>query len=135
MVEMSSILHNGDDSHQSNSDTRPNGIHLNGDANGVNGHWKETASESFTEQPGFPIAIIGMSCKLPGDATNPEKLWELCAQGRDAWSEIPQSRFNSTAFYDSEHERTGMVRLPTYGLRIVANNESFRSQLLKVRTS
>ncbi|KAI1077405.1 hypothetical protein F5B20DRAFT_583402 [Whalleya microplaca] len=53
------------------------------------------------------IAIIGMSCRLPGDATNPEKLWELCAQGREAWSEWPSSRFNQNAFYHPNPERGG----------------------------
>ncbi|KAL1623909.1 Type I Iterative PKS [Neofusicoccum ribis] len=46
-----------------------------------------------------PIAIIGMSCRLPGEATSPEKLWKLCAEGRSAWSEIPGDRFNKEAFY------------------------------------
>lgn len=88
---------------------RPNGVHLNGDVNGVHSCVDEIASEPSSQQPSFPIAIIGMSCKFPGDATSPERLWELCAQGRDAWSEIPQSRFNQTAFYHPEHERMGMV--------------------------
>jgi len=59
--------------------------------------------------PGFPIAIIGMSCKFAGDAKNPEELWELCARGRSAWSEIPKSRFNHDAFYDADNGKLGMV--------------------------
>lgn len=59
--------------------------------------------------PGFPIAIIGMSCKFAGDAKNPEELWELCARGRSAWSEIPKSRFNHDAFYDADNGKLEMV--------------------------
>ena len=55
----------------------------------------------------IPIAIIGMSCRFGGDATDPQKLWELTSQGRNAWSPIPKDRFNSDAFYHSLAERAG----------------------------
>lgn len=57
----------------------------------------------------MPIAIIGMSCRFPGDATSPEKLWQLCADGRSAWSEIPPERFNQDAFYHPQGENMGTV--------------------------
>ncbi|KAH8799819.1 hypothetical protein F5884DRAFT_905307 [Xylogone sp. PMI_703] len=46
-----------------------------------------------------PIAIIGMSCRFPGDVSNPEELWQLLADGRSGWSEIPSSRFNLDGVY------------------------------------
>ncbi|KAI3390924.1 hypothetical protein diail_8351, partial [Diaporthe ilicicola] len=46
-----------------------------------------------------PIAIIGLSCKFAGDADSPEKLWKMLAEGRNAWSEIPSTRFNAKAVY------------------------------------
>jgi acyl transferase domain-containing protein len=49
-----------------------------------------------------PIAIIGMSCKFPGGATSPGKLWRMCVEGRSGWSEIPKSRFNAAAFFDED---------------------------------
>ncbi len=55
------------------------------------------------------IAVVGMSCKCPGDATSPEKLWQLCADGRSAWSEVPKSRFNAEAFYHPQGEKPGAV--------------------------
>lgn len=61
------------------------------------------------QQPGFPIAIIGISCKFAGGVNNPEKLWELCAQKRSAWSEIPKSRFNHDSFYDGDIGKLAMV--------------------------
>ncbi|RHZ73806.1 hypothetical protein CDV55_100878 [Aspergillus turcosus] len=57
-----------------------------------------TAMESAEPQT-MPIAIIGMSCRFPGDATTPEKLWDLCARGKSAWSPISRSRFNREAWY------------------------------------
>lgn len=59
-----------------------------------------------------PIAVVGMSCKLPGDATSPEKLWQMCAEGRSAWSEIPGGRFNQQAFYHPHRENSGTVGRP-----------------------
>ncbi|KAF2800561.1 ketoacyl-synt-domain-containing protein [Melanomma pulvis-pyrius CBS 109.77] len=49
--------------------------------------------------PSVPIAIIGMSCRFAGGATDPEKLWQLCAEGRTGWSEIPEDRFNIDGHY------------------------------------
>jgi acyl transferase domain-containing protein len=57
----------------------------------------------------MPIAIIGMSCRFPGDATTPERLWEMCAQAKDGWSPIPKSRFNLDGFHDSESSQHGTV--------------------------
>lgn len=55
----------------------------------------------------MPIAIVGMSCRLGGDAIGPQGLWQLVSQGRSAWSPIPQDRFNSEAFYHPESGRYG----------------------------
>ncbi|MEV0695799.1 type I polyketide synthase, partial [Streptomyces sp. NPDC050388] len=39
-----------------------------------------------------PIAIIGMSCRLPGDVHSPEDLWQLVLDGRDAMGPVPADR-------------------------------------------
>lgn len=112
LVDGGDSLHNH--AHHPNDHGGPNGINLNENHDVSNHHRDISVSKPSTQQQGFPIAIIGMSCKLPGDASNPEKLWQLCAQGRDAWSEIPQSRFNKRAFYHPDNEKMGMVCLPAY---------------------
>jgi acyl transferase domain-containing protein len=56
-----------------------------------------------------PIAVIGLSGRFPGEATNPEKLWEICAEGKDIWSPFPSNRFNSEAFYHPDGGRNGSV--------------------------
>ncbi|KAF7519344.1 hypothetical protein PCG10_010100 [Penicillium crustosum] len=61
---------------------------------------------------GEPIAIVGSACRFPGDATTPSKLWDLLKAPRDVLNEIPESRFNTKAFYhpDGLHHGTTNVR-------------------------
>ena len=57
----------------------------------------------------MPIAIVGMSCRFPGGATDVEKLRELVSEGRSAWSEVPESRFSIDGFYHPDPDRTNSV--------------------------
>ncbi|KAF4965337.1 hypothetical protein FSARC_6852 [Fusarium sarcochroum] len=58
-----------------------------------------------------PIAIIGMSCKFSGGASNPDKLWDLMASGKTGWSEIPEDRYNLKGVYHSNHERNSTTHV------------------------
>ncbi|KAH9429152.1 hypothetical protein MCOR02_010560 [Pyricularia oryzae] len=53
------------------------------------------------------IAIIGMACRFPGDATNPSRLWDLLMDGRSAWSPVPATRWNQDAHYHPSPEHAG----------------------------
>ncbi|KAH7357484.1 reducing polyketide synthase [Pyrenochaeta sp. MPI-SDFR-AT-0127] len=62
--------------------------------------------------PQVPIAIVGLACRFPGDATSPSKLWDLLKEGRDAYS--PRTdRWNPDAFYHPNSSRLGTI--PTKG--------------------
>ncbi|MEW2554106.1 beta-ketoacyl synthase N-terminal-like domain-containing protein, partial [Streptomyces zhihengii] len=39
-----------------------------------------------------PIAIVGMSCRLPGDVANPDDFWHLVSTGTDATTGFPANR-------------------------------------------
>jgi hypothetical protein len=47
----------------------------------------------------IPIAIVGMSCRLPGNVSTPDEFWELCSRARSGWSEIPKERFENASFH------------------------------------
>ncbi|GFF52590.1 hypothetical protein IFM51744_07886 [Aspergillus udagawae] len=59
-----------------------------------------------------PIAIIGMGCRFPGEASTPSKLWDLLHNPRDVSRDIPDSQFNLDRFYHptGSHHGTTNVR-------------------------
>jgi acyl transferase domain-containing protein/acyl carrier protein len=54
-----------------------------------------------------PIAIIGMGCRFPGGADNPEAFWNLCQDGVDAIAPIPADRWNIEKYYDPNPDAPG----------------------------
>lgn len=55
-----------------------------------------------------PIAIVGMSCRLPGGASSPAEFWELCSRARSGFmSGVPKTRFSHEAFYHPNPGKTG----------------------------
>ena len=56
-----------------------------------------------------PIAIVGMACRLPGGADDPETFWELLADGRDAIREIDRDGLDLGRFFDPEPRTPGRM--------------------------
>jgi acyl transferase domain-containing protein len=56
-----------------------------------------------------PIAILGMSCRLPGSVASPEDFWRLLSSGQDATSEVSSDRFDVSAFYDPNPQASGKM--------------------------
>ncbi|KAG4253521.1 hypothetical protein FPRO03_07481 [Fusarium proliferatum] len=55
-----------------------------------------------------PIAIVGTSCRFPGGASSPSKLWELLDNPRDVVQKIPPRRFSTEAFYNADSQHHGV---------------------------
>jgi acyl transferase domain-containing protein/acyl carrier protein len=56
-----------------------------------------------------PIAIIGMGCRFPGGANDPDAYWRLLASGTDAITEVPRTRWDVDAFYDADSDAPGKM--------------------------
>ncbi|RYP51218.1 hypothetical protein DL768_003424 [Monosporascus sp. mg162] len=56
-----------------------------------------------------PIAIVGLSFRLPGDAEDEASLWEMLEHGRNVMTAWPESRANVEAFYDPDTAKTNTL--------------------------
>ncbi|KAI1261789.1 Aft9-1, partial [Xylariaceae sp. FL1019] len=54
----------------------------------------------------IPLAVVGIGCRFPGGATNPDKLWDLLSNGKSAWSKVPADRWNEDAFLHPDPDDT-----------------------------
>ncbi|HLV34897.1 MAG TPA: type I polyketide synthase [Spirillospora sp.] len=65
--------------------------------------------ENAERQKSAPIAVIGMSCRFPGGADDPESYWEMLRSGVDAVTEVPASRWDIEAYYDPDPDAPGKM--------------------------
>ncbi len=47
-----------------------------------------------------PIAIVGVACRMPGSANDPEAFWRLLVEARDPVGPVPAARWDHEALYD-----------------------------------
>ena len=65
----------------------------------------EAAERARTE----PIAIVGMGCRFPGGADDPEAFWRLLRDGVDAIREVPADRWDVDAYFDPDPDAPGKM--------------------------
>ncbi len=54
-----------------------------------------------------PIAIVGLGCRFPGGANDPDAYWRLLRAGFDAVREVPADRWDASAVYDPDPDAAG----------------------------
>ena len=57
-----------------------------------------------------PIAIVGIGCRFPGNANNPEQFWHLLKNGTDAITDVPGDRWSLDAYYDPDPNKAGKIK-------------------------
>nr|AXL05740.1 beta-ketoacyl synthase [uncultured bacterium] len=66
------------------------------------------APVAVAADPDEPIAIVGMACRLPGGVADPDDLWRLVTERRDAVSGFPTDRgWDLEGLFDPDPERPG----------------------------
>ena len=69
-----------------------------------------------------PIAIIGLSCRMPG-ADSADEFWQLLSDGVDAVGEVPADRWDLDEFYDADPQAAGkMYSRSAPALRLAKSN-------------
>ncbi|MFF8838690.1 SDR family NAD(P)-dependent oxidoreductase [Streptomyces sp. NPDC015130] len=53
-----------------------------------------------------PVAVVGISCRVPG-ARDPREFWDLLAAGGQAVTDVPADRWNADDFYDPDRSAPG----------------------------
>ena len=69
----------------------------------------QTKLESLERQRSEPVAVIGMACRFPGGANDPESFWQLLRNGVDAITEVPGDRWDVNAYYDPDPDAPGKM--------------------------
>ncbi|MFE3590616.1 amino acid adenylation domain-containing protein [Streptomyces niveus] len=63
-------------------------------------------NDELENQRAEPIAIVSMTCRLPGGISSPEEYWRLLARGGDAIGPFPE-RWDALDLYDPDQETPG----------------------------
>ena len=65
--------------------------------------------ESIERSQSEAIAIIGLGCRFPGQAINPESFWTNLKNGFDGISIIPVSRWSIEEYYNPDSNAPGKM--------------------------
>ncbi|MDL1883142.1 SDR family NAD(P)-dependent oxidoreductase [Anaerolineae bacterium CFX8] len=65
--------------------------------------------EASERRKSEPIAIVGMGCRFPGSANNPDLFWQNLRDGVDSITDIPASRWDASELYDPDPDAPGKI--------------------------
>lgn len=58
------------------------------------------------------LAVVGMSCRLPGGANDTELFWKLMVEGRDVHTQVPANRFDLSTHFDPSGNTPNATETP-----------------------
>ena len=65
--------------------------------------------DRFEQEKHEPIAVIGMGCRFPGGANNPDAYWEMLLRSVDGITEVPKTRWDIDDYYDRDRDAPGKM--------------------------
>ncbi len=65
--------------------------------------------KALQEKNKMPIAIVGMSCRMPGSANSPALFWDKLLEGNSLISEIPEDRWKKEDYYSANRNSPGKM--------------------------
>ncbi|WP_411025466.1 beta-ketoacyl synthase N-terminal-like domain-containing protein, partial [Salmonella sp. s55004] len=57
----------------------------------------------------FPVAIVGIGCRMPGGINTTDKYWDVLKEGRECIQDIPPDRWVIDSFYDPDQTKQGKM--------------------------
>ena len=78
-----------------------------------------------------PIAVIGTSCRFPGNVNNLKQYWDFLKSGKDAVREIPRQRWNWAFHYDENTDKNGKMHVKR-GCFLDQDIESFDASFFEI---
>lgn len=64
---------------------------------------------NFPQGVDEPIAIVGIACRLSGEANSLDGLWNMMSSSRSGHGEVPSDRWDADAWYHPDLDRKGSV--------------------------
>jgi len=74
-----------------------------------------TITEAKNSINNIPIAIVGIACRLPGEAQDVEKFWNLLMHENETCSAIPADRFNIERYCANGQDKLHPISKTAYG--------------------
>ena len=57
----------------------------------------------------FPLAIVGIGCRFPGEANDVESFWNMLIEGRSGIREVPPDRWSLARYYHPDRAVPGAI--------------------------
>ncbi|KAI1811935.1 ketoacyl-synt-domain-containing protein [Poronia punctata] len=92
----------------------------------------DETEQTRTAASGFePIAIIGIACRLPGEAKSLDGLWNMMKNSQTAHDRVPKDRWDADAFYHPDPDRKGTLTT-THGFFLEQDIATFDAPFFSV---